>query len=224
VAGDNGSGPARIIFLGPPGAGKGTQAVRVAAHLGIPRVSTGDILREAVAAGSELGRQAAPLMERGRLVPDELLIGLIGERLLEADAQKGVLLDGFPRTVGQAEAFVRMNGGSRNNDDVVLFVLPKEEVLRRLSGRRWCPVCQSTYHIDSKPPKVAGKCDREGADLFQRDDDAEEAVARRLVEYELRTSPLIDFYGASPRFHRIDATGNVDDVYKQILDRIGRGA
>jgi adenylate kinase len=177
------------------------------------------MLREAVAADTALGRQAAPLMERGQLVPDDLLIGIVTERLGRADAQAGYLLDGFPRTVAQAEAFARLN--ARADNHVFLFVLPQAEILRRLSGRRLCPVCQSTYHVYSNPPRVDGKCDREGAALIQRDDDKEGAVARRLEEYESRTAPLVDFYGHGTRFHRVDAARSVDEVYAEIVERLG---
>lgn len=219
-AGNHSAGPNRIIFLGPPGAGKGTQASRLATHLRIPRVSTGDMLRDAVAAGTPLGRQAAPLMERGELVPDELLIRIVRERLGRPDAAAGYVLDGFPRTLQQAEAFSKMDAVSAGLSQVFLFQLPKAEVLRRLSGRRWCPVCQSTYHVDSNPPTVPGRCDVEGAQLIQRDDDAESAVARRLEEYETRTAPLVKFYDRSTRFHRVDASRGVGEVFADLVGRL----
>ncbi len=217
----SGHAPARIIFLGPPGAGKGTQAARVSARLAIPRVSTGDMLREAVANRTGVGRKAAPLMEKGELVPDDLLIEIVRERLGMADAASGYLLDGFPRTLAQAQALVGMAGGNPSEGHVFLFELPRAEVLQRLSGRRLCPVCQSTYHVDSNPPRIAGRCDRDGAELIQRDDDKEAAVAKRLEEYELRTAPLVAFYRGRPGFHRVDAARTVDAVYRHIVSQLG---
>ena len=204
----------RVILLGPPGAGKGTQAARLAARLGLPRISTGDMLREAIAAGTPLGRQAGPLMERGELVPDELLIGIVGERLRRPDCAAGFILDGFPRTVRQAEGFAGMDENARVGRLLVVNVeVPRAELLRRLSGRRWCPTCQATYHVDNNPPRHDARCDREGARLIQREDDKEVAVARRLAEYEERTAPLIDYYRTRSRFHTIDGYLAVDKVF-----------
>ena len=178
----------RVIFLGPPGAGKGTQAARLAAWGKVPRISTGDMLRDAIAAETPLGKQIAPLMEKGALVPDDLLIGLVQERLLRKDCERGYILDGFPRTLRQAAGFETMAGGDLTGEMLVFDVeVPRPELLRRLSGRRWCPACQSTYHVDNNPPKKDMLCDREGAALIQREDDKEVAVARRLAEYDERT-------------------------------------
>jgi adenylate kinase len=210
------SGP-RIIFLGPPGAGKGTQAARLAAHLGVPRISTGDILREAIAALTPLGRQAGPIMEKGGLVPDSLLIGLIQERLEEGDCAGGYILDGFPRTLPQAEGFETMRCGDAVAKVFVFNVeVPRQELLRRLSGRRWCPTCQSTYHVDNNPPRKDLLCDREGTRLIQREDDKETAVARRLAEYDARTAPLVDYYRRRSRFHAIDGHRPVDSVFGEV--------
>lgn len=206
-----------VIFLGPPGAGKGTQAGLVAKHFGIPKISTGDMLRESIALKTPLGLQAGPLMEQGRLVPDPLLIGIVRERLERADCESGFVLDGFPRTLNQAEGFEHMRGGDKASELVVLNVeVPRSELLRRLSGRRWCPSCQATFHIHNDPPKVDGVCDRCQAGLIQREDDKETAVARRLQEYDERTSPLIGYYRDRTRFHTIDGHRAVDRVFSDL--------
>jgi adenylate kinase len=207
----------RVIFLGPPGAGKGTQAARVAAHLGVPRISTGDMLREAIAQGTPLGRKAGPLMEKGGLVPDDLLIALIGERLRQPDCARGYILDGFPRTLPQAERLASMVEGQATADYVVFDVeVPRPELLLRLSGRRWCPTCQSTYHVTYNLPKNDSLCDRDGTALIQREDDKEVAVARRLAEYDDRTAPLVDYYRQRSHLYRIDGHRNVDRVFHDL--------
>ena len=215
----------RVIFLGPPGAGKGTQAARLAAHLAVPRISTGDMLRDAIAAGTPVGKQAGPIMEKGGLVPDDLLDKIIGERLRMADAANGYILDGFPRTLRQAEGFERMETarGDVTDDVFVLSVeVPRDELLRRLSGRRWCPQCQATYHVYNNPPKNDALCDHDGAQLIQREDDKEVAVARRLAEYDERTAPLIDYYRGRSRFHRIDGYRPPDVVFADLLAIVAR--
>ena len=214
----------RVIFLGPPGAGKGTQAALLAMHLAVPRISTGDMLRDAIARKTPLGQQAGPLMEQGGLVPDDLLIGIIQERILEPDCRTGYILDGFPRTLNQAEGFEGMVGGDVTADVNVFSVeVPREELLRRLSGRRWCPRCQTTYHVVYNPPRVDGRCDHDGTELVQREDDKETAVRRRLAEYDERTAPLIEYYRERARFHRIDGYRPVEAVF-QDLRRIVEGA
>jgi len=218
------AGP-RVIFLGPPGAGKGTQAARLAEHLGIPRISTGDMLRDAIAAGTPVGKQVGPIMEKGGLVPDDLLDKIISERLRLADAANGYILDGFPRTLRQAEGFEGMETarGDLTGDVFVLSVeVPRDELLRRLSGRRWCPRCQSTYHVHNNPPKNDSRCDVEGAMLIQREDDKEVAVKRRLAEYDERTAPLIDYYRGRSRFHRIDGHRASDVVFGDLLEIVAR--
>jgi adenylate kinase len=212
----------RVIFLGPPGAGKGTQAARLAAHCKVPRISTGDMLREAIAAGTALGRQAGPLMEKGGLVPDDLLIALIQERLVGGDTARGYILDGFPRTMRQAQGFETMMGGDVTAEVFVFNVdVPRDELLRRLSGRRWCPTCQATYHIYNNPPRVPGRCDRDNSALIQREDDKEVAVARRLSDYDAATAPLIDWYRTRARFFDIDGYRPVDHVFRDLEGIIG---
>ena len=214
---------ARIIFLGPPGAGKGTQAGRLAGHLRIPKISTGDMLRDAIAAGTALGRVAGPLMEKGGLVPDDLLNGIIAERLAQADAANGYILDGFPRTLQQAEGFEHMKQGDSTDHLYVLNVeVPRDELLRRLSGRRWCPHCQSTYHIHNNPPQDDSLCDKDRTLLIQREDDKEIAVKRRLSEYDERTAPLIGYYTGRSRFNRIDGYRPADVVFDDLLGIVAR--
>jgi adenylate kinase len=209
----------RVIFLGPPGAGKGTQAARLAGYLKVPKISTGDMLREAIAQGTPVGRQIAPLMERGELVPDALLIEIVKERLAQADCAHGFILDGFPRTLPQAEGFEHMARGDRTWEVVVLdFEVPREELLKRLSGRRWCPTCQATFHIHNNPPRKAGICDKCGDALIQREDDKEAVVAHRLEEYDERTRPLIAYYDGRSLFHRIDGFRPVETVFTELCD------
>jgi len=215
----------RVIFLGPPGAGKGTQAARLAAHLRVPRISTGDMLRDAIARGTPLGLQAGPLMEKGGLVPDELLIGIIQERILQPDAQDGYILDGFPRTLRQAEGFEIMAGGDETSEVHVFSVeVPREELLKRLSGRRWCPTCQTTYHLQNNPPRVDGRCDHDGTALVQREDDKEAVVLRRLSDYDQRTAPLIEYYRQRARFHTVDGYRPVDTVFDQLRGLVEKRA
>ena len=213
--------PVRVIFLGPPGAGKGTQAARLASYYRVPRISTGDMLRDAIAQGTELGRAIGPLMEKGGLVPDEMLLRIIEERINREDCRAGYILDGFPRTLRQAEGFEVMPGGDLTNTLHVFNVeVPREELLRRLSGRRWCPQCQSTYHVYANPPRTTGACDRDGTELIQREDDKETAVARRLREYDERTAPLIDYYRLRARFHSIDGYRAVDQVFADLRQTV----
>jgi adenylate kinase len=207
----------RVIFLGPPGAGKGTQAARLAGHLRIPKVSTGDMLRDAIAAGTPLGRVAGPLMEKGGLVPDDLLIDMMDERLGQADCAKGYILDGFPRTLRQAEGFETMKRGDVTAEVYVINVeVPRDELLKRLSGRRWCPHCQSTYHVQNNPPKDDSLCDKDRTLLIQREDDKETAVARRLAEYDERTAPLIGYYRGRSRFHTVNGYRPPDAVFAEL--------
>jgi adenylate kinase len=185
----------RVIFLGPPGAGKGTQAKTLAQEWRVPQVATGEMLREAVKAGTPLGREAARIMETGALVPDEVMVGLIADRLRQPDAARGFILDGFPRTIAQAEALNKLlKDLGQSLDAVVYFDVPEPELLRRLTGRRLCRQCQTAYHLVSAPPARPGVCDRCGGELYQRDDDSESTVRHRLEVYARQTAPLLDYY------------------------------
>jgi adenylate kinase len=208
----------RVVLVGPPGAGKGTQAQFIASHLAIPKVSTGDIFRYNVSAGTELGRQAKAFMDRGDLVPDEVTIAMVQSRLAEDDARSGFLLDGFPRNVPQAETLKKLLADWGMRLDLVLeLVVDHDEVIRRLSGRRTCRKCGRVWHIAFDPPSVADKCDECGGELFQRDDDREETIRHRLEVYQEQTQPLISYYADEGILLGIDATGPVDDVTDRAL-------
>lgn len=204
----------RVVFLGAPGVGKGTQAQRLAVEEKIPQVSTGDILRDAVKRGTPLGVQAKGFMESGKLVPDEVVIGLVREKLASQECAQGYILDGFPRTVVQAEALDRMfkETGSPGLDRVISFDVPNVEIIRRLSGRRSCPACQAIYHMEYAPPKREGRCDKCGEALVQRMDDKPEKIETRLNEFDQQTSPLIAYYQKRGLLRRIDATAGIDQV------------
>jgi adenylate kinase len=203
----------RLVLVGPPGAGKGTQAQFVSAHLGVPKISTGDIFRANVSQGTPLGQEARKYMDAGDLVPDEITIGMVRDRLAEDDARKGFLLDGFPRTVPQAVTFDEMLTGARTPLDVVLeLVVDDDEVVRRLSGRRTCRKCGHIWHLDFDPPSVEDVCDICGGELFQRDDDKSETVRHRLEVYYEQTSPLVGYYAERGILVGLDAMGPVDDV------------
>ncbi len=203
----------RIVLVGPPGAGKGTQAQFIASHLSIPKISTGDIFRANVSHGTPLGMEAKKYMDAGDLVPDEVTIAMVKDRLADDDAQDGFLLDGFPRNVRQAEVLDEMLDGLAATLDVVLeLVVDDDEVVRRLSGRRTCRSCAHVWHQDFDPPSKPGVCDDCGGDLFQRDDDREETIRHRLEVYAEQTAPLVGFYADMGVLVGIDATGPVDDV------------
>lgn len=208
----------RVVLVGPPGAGKGTQAQFIASHLAIPKVSTGDIFRHNVSAGTELGRQAKAFMEKGDLVPDEVTVAMVAGRLQEDDAQAGFLLDGFPRNVPQAETLKKMLADWGLRLDLVLeLVVDNDEVIRRLSGRRTCRKCGRVWHVAFDPPSVDGKCDECGGELFQRDDDREETIRHRIEVYQVQTQPLISYYADEGILLGIDATGPVEDVTERAL-------
>lgn len=214
----------KLIFIGPPGSGKGTQAKRLAAQHGVPHISTGDMLREAIADGTALGQQAAPVMASGALVSDDLMIGIINDRLAKPDAARGFILDGFPRTVVQAEKLDTIVGdssgnGSGNEADglrVLQLLVPDEAIVKRISLRRSCPVCGAIYHLESAPPAVDSVCDREGAELIARPDDNETAVRKRLEAFHRQTLPVATFYKTKQVLREVDGIGPVDEVFERI--------
>jgi adenylate kinase len=209
--------------VGPPGAGKGTQAQFLASHLSIPKISTGDIFRDNVSHGTALGRRAQAYMERGDLVPDEVTIAMVTDRLADEDTQAGFLLDGFPRNVPQAETLKKMLLSWDTKLDVVLeLVVDDDEVVRRLSGRRTCRRCGRIWHVSFDPPSVAGICDDCGGELFQRDDDREETIRHRLEVYQEQTSPLVSFYADEGTLLGLDATGPVDEITERALSALRR--
>jgi adenylate kinase len=211
----------RLVLVGPPGAGKGTQAEFIAANLAVPKISTGDIFRANVTAGTPLGVEAKRYMDGGQLVPDEVTINMVRERLADGDAGDGFLLDGFPRTVPQASALDKLLADLGVGLDLVLeLVVDDDEVIRRLSGRRTCRGCSKIWHIVFDAPVVEGICDRCGGVLYQRDDDKAETIAERLRVYARDTSPLVDFYGAQGKLVGIDATGPVEDVTVRATDAL----
>jgi adenylate kinase len=207
----------RIVLVGPPGAGKGTQAQFIASHLSIPKISTGDIFRANVSGGTELGRQAREYMDRGDLVPDEVTIAMVRDRLAEDDAKEGFLLDGFPRNVPQAETLKKILAEWDAKLDVVLeLIVDEDEVVRRLSGRRTCSQCERIWHVvfDDKTDDICDDC---GGRLFQRDDDKEETIRHRLEVYAEQTAPLASFYADEGILVGIDATGPVEEVTERAL-------
>jgi adenylate kinase len=208
----------RIVLVGPPGAGKGTQAQFIASHLGIPRISTGDIFRYNVTTNTPLGSKAREFMERGDLVPDEVTVAMVRSRLAEDDANEGFLLDGFPRNVPQAEVLKKMLAELDTRINVVLeLVVDEDEVVRRLSGRRTCRQCERVWHILYDPPVRPVTCDDCGAELFQRDDDSEQTIRHRLEVYAEQTSPLVAFYADEGTLIGIDATGPVEEITSRAL-------
>jgi adenylate kinase len=211
----------RVIFLGPPGAGKGTQAARLAQELGVPHVATGDMLREAAQNGTRLGLEAKRFMDRGALVPDEVVIGLVEDRLGQADAARGWVLDGFPRTAPQAEALdASLRRRGQEVDRVIFFRVSNAELLRRLTGRRVCRNCGAVFHLAFNPPAQAGRCDRCGGQLYQREDDAESAVVHRLDVYHTQTEPLLDYYRQRRSLTEVSGEGPVEQVAASIRERL----
>jgi len=206
-----------LILLGPPGAGKGTQAKQLVEVYSIPQISTGDILRAAVKEGTELGKQAKSCMDKGELVPDEVVIGIIEERLKQSDCKEGYILDGFPRTVPQAEALdgILSKMGSKI-DHVVSIEAPDDELMGRLTGRWTCKGCGAMYHEKNKPPKEAGKCDACGGEIYQRDDDKAETIKERLKVYNAQTEPLIDYYSKKGLVRKIEGLGSIDEIFERV--------
>ena len=212
----------RLVFLGPPGAGKGTQARELAREWNVPQIATGDMLREAVANGTRLGREAKTYMDRGVLVPDDVIVGLIAERLAQPDAKRGFILDGFPRTIPQADALERLLGElGVSLDRVVYFDVADAELVRRLTGRRSCPKCQSTFHIVSNPPMRENVCDRCGSALVQREDDREATVRKRLQVYAEQTAPLLDRYRKRGGLATVAGEGKIDAINATIRRAVG---
>lgn len=207
----------RLVFLGAPGVGKGTQADRVTAQFGWPKISTGDLLREAVRNQTALGLEAKKSMDAGTLVPDSVVIGMVREKLADPSCQNGFVLDGFPRTVPQAEELHAMLATrSLKLDRVINFRVSRQDVVKRLSGRRSCPKCQSVFHLDFAAPKVSGQCDRCGASLVQRSDDKPEIIEARLKVYEEQTAPLISYYQAKHILSDLDGSGEMAVVYGRL--------
>lgn len=214
-----------VILLGPPGAGKGTQAQKLAVRWGVPQISTGDMLREARRAGTELGNKVASVMDSGGLVSDDLVIALVEERLGRPDAAGGAILDGFPRTIKQAEALdgllTRM---SRDAVKVVAIDVPRAALVERLSGRRSCPGCGASYHVAFSPPRAEGVCDKCGKALIQREDDQAAAIERRQDVYERDTAPLIGYYGAKGSLRKVDGVGPLEEILDRITASLDGGA
>jgi len=208
-----------LIFLGPPGAGKGTQSKRVAERYDVPHLSTGDMLREAVSRGTELGRLAKPIMERGELVPDNIVMGMVEERLSRPDAARGFIFDGFPRTIPQAEqldAILKRRGFSK--PIVVEFHVSPDVLLHRVAGRWTCSVGGETYNVFERPPKVPGVCDNDGGKLVQRTDDQPEVVKERFAAYERQTKPLADYYRSHGVLEVVDGTAGVEEVSRALAE------
>jgi adenylate kinase len=212
----------RIILLGPPGAGKGTQAKLLVERLGVPQISTGDMLRAAVKAGTPLGREAKAYMDRGALVPDGVIIGLVRERLQSTDCIRGYILDGFPRTVAQAEALEKALLDLRLSLDHVLFLeVPPEDLVVRIAGRRTCRACGAMFHVRFSPAKRDGVCDACGGETYQRDDDREDTVRHRLEVYAQQTEPLVRFFEGRGLLRRIAGTGEIPEIFARMVESLG---
>ena len=213
-----------IIFLGAPGAGKGTQSATVAQELGVVHIASGDLFRQALKQGTELGLKAKSYMEKGVLVPDEITIRLVLERMLAPEGEGGVILDGFPRNLEQAEALDKVLAQQAKAIDKVVYIkVSEEELLKRLSGRWVCRDCQAPYHAIDSPPKVGGKCDRCGGELYQRPDDTVDTVKKRLEVYFAQTVPLIDYYAQAGKLLEVDGEGGVDEVGMRVVAALGAG-
>ncbi|MFA5867980.1 MAG: adenylate kinase [Actinomycetota bacterium] len=207
-----------MIIMGPPGSGKGTQAARISAKFGIPAVSTGDMLREAIAKGTPLGLEAKSFMDKGELVPDDVVIKIVRDRLNEPDAQQGFLLDGFPRSAVQAEALGKMLKSQGKDIDLVLNIaVPDDEIIRRLSRRRVCPKCNAVYHLDHRPSQTEDVCDTCGTGLIQRDDDNEATISHRLEVYRTNSEPLIGYYRDMGILAEVSGTRPMDEVFETIV-------
>ena len=212
----------RLLFLGPPGAGKGTQARELAREWGVPQVATGDMLREAMAAGTPLGRAAKQYYDRGELVPDDVILKMVAERFGQPDAAQGFILDGFPRTIAQSDGLGAMlEALGHKLDGVIYFDVSEPELIRRLTGRRLCRQCQTPFHVVSAPPKREGVCDKCGGELYQRVDDSEATVRNRLEVYERQTAPLLDYYRQRGLLRTVSGEGTVDKVRQDLREAAG---
>ena len=212
----------RLILLGPPGAGKGTQAESIVKKYGVEHISTGDIFRSNIKKETELGKKVKSYLSQGELVPDELTIDLVWDRLDQEDVKEGFLLDGFPRTIPQAEALEKgLEERGLKLDHVINIDVDKDVLVKRLSGRRTCLNCGATYHVDVNPPKVEGVCDKCGGEVVQREDDKEETVKNRINVYEAQTAPLIDFYSERGLVFSVDGSLSISDVFKEIEKELG---
>jgi adenylate kinase len=208
-----------VIFLGPPGAGKGTQARQIAEAYGVPHLSTGDMFREHVSRGTTLGLRAKPIMERGELVPDDLVLSMVEERISRPDCNDGFILDGFPRTLVQAEALDEiLQRRFKTEPRVVHFVVDSNQMMQRLTGRRTCKIGGEIYNIYDHPPKLPGRCDRDGGELVQRPDDREEIIAERLAAYERQTRPLVHYYRSRGVLKDVDGMASPQAVTKDVLE------
>jgi adenylate kinase len=212
-----------VIFLGPPGAGKGTQAKQIAESYGVPHLSTGDMFREHVSRGTPLGLRAKPIMERGELVPDDLVLSMVEDRISRPDSVDGFILDGFPRTLPQAEKLDEILRRRFKTDPLVVhFVVDKNQLMRRLTGRRVCAKGGEIYNIYEHPPKVPGRCDRDGGELIQRPDDREDVIAERLAAYERQTRPLVDYYRRQGVLKDVDGMAAPQAVTKNVLELLAQ--
>ena len=208
-----------IILMGLPGAGKGTQASEIVKKFPIPHISTGDMFRKAIKDETDLGKEAKSYMDRGELVPDEVTVGIVKERISEDDAKKGFLLDGFPRTIDQAESLSQiMSELDREIDAVINIEVPEEELMNRLTGRRICEKCGTTYHLVFNPPKIDGICDIDGGKLYQREDDNPETVSNRLNVNVKQSKPILEYYNEKGVLKNIDGAKDIDDVTKDVID------
>jgi len=211
----------RLVLLGAPGGGKGTQAKKLIEKYGIPQISTGDILRAAVAAGTPLGKEAKSYMDKGELVPDSVVIGLVKERVAQNDCKKGYILDGFPRNIAQAEVLDKVLADMGSPLSTALLIdVAKDVLMKRLTGRRTCKKCQQMYNVYFSPPKKEGVCDKCGGELFQRDDDKEETIKRRLDVYDAQTAPLMGYYSKKGILKTVMGVGSIDEIFNKVCSAL----